>query len=784
MDKLNRIIAKMALDEKASALCLDMYNTKTEANKRLGIDGLEFEYSAHGLCKYDSDTGECFQATCFPEPAALGRSWNRDCVRQAAQAIAEEAREQHVSAVFAPTLNVKRSLRAGGGFRCFSEDPYVCAELGVSFVKGLNTRGIGACLKYCGASAGEKNFLLADNAVDERALREIYLFAFEQVVTKCLPWGVMMTNDKINGQYTCESRYLMNELLRDEWNFKGLIFSDICSAANASQSLSAGLDIFVSSVKKRDARRIINAIKSGMLDESIVDECVRRLFEIILKAKEACKVKYLCDYQANNIAAKFIADECSVLLKNDNYALPLNKNDRVVVIGSDLHMQAVSRESVRPICESSLYEEMLRVNANTHFAAGYSQDASETNNQLKYEAMKLCEKADKIVFVAGSEVSSEECARKELTLTKPQLTLLNDIRNMNKPIILVITGEPVLMTRGTTADAVLLCGYLGQGGGRSVCDILYGRVNPSGKLSETIPQQEKDMPDFLYHDNDGNNVLYPESIYVGYRYYKKAKKEAAYPFGFGLSYTAFEYSNMTVSAENQNYVVSVDVKNTGKIAGKETVQVYVRECSPKIFKAECELKGFDKIRLEPQETKTVKIKLDSESFMFFDVQTHAWNASPGKYDICVGSSSENFLFTKTVEIFCGSVTRPVHDAKVFPHYNHIERAIFTVPHMEYEDLLGYKIKKSETDTFTMQSTLGQIKSTKIGKDIYRLTIGAIGNSRFVTNPDDVPLEKLELLSRGSFSNAMAQAALKVLNNNKSAYKEFKAACNANKKDII
>ncbi len=781
MDKLDKIISEMTLDEKASALCLDMYIAKTAENGRLGIDGLEFEFAAHGLSKCDSDTGERSAATCFPEASALGRSWNKDCIRQTAQTIAEEAREQNICAVFAPQLNISRSLRDADGCNCFSEDPFLSAELGISFAEGLQTRGIGVCVSYFGAAAKGKNPMLADHAVDERALREIYLYAFEQVVVKCRPWGVMMTNNKLRGSFTYENKNLITELLRREWGFDGLVFSDACSVTDEPKSILAGLDIFVSSVKNWDARRIADAVRSGALDESAVDESVKRLFETILKAKQARKIRSICDYAANHFAAKMIADECAVLLKNENGALPLRKDEKIAVIGSDLIMQHTGRDSVRAAYESDFPAEMSRINAGTCFAAGYSDDM-QANAQLRYEALEACKTADKIVFTAHAQNSAGVDNARHAAFPEQQLALLSDIAQLNKPIILVITGDPVPMS-GIKTAAILLCGYLGQVGGRSVCDVLYGKVNPSGKLAETIPLHEKDMPVNLYRDKNGDTVYYPESIYVGYRYYTKAKKETAYPFGYGLSYTSFEYSNMKVGIENQNHIVSVDVKNTGNTAGKETVQVYVHDCDPKVFKADWELKGFEKVRLEPDETKTVTIKLNTESFMFFDTAVHAWNASPGRYEIGVGSSSAHILFKKTVDIFCGSVTQPVHDAKDFPHYDNIARETFTVPCMEYETLLGYKIKQADAGPFCMQTTLGQIKSTKIGKTIRSLMLDAIGNNPFKFEMDDVPLEKAVLLSRGAFSPEMAAAAVSILNGDENARKTFKAACAANKKNL-
>ncbi len=420
---------------------------------------------------------------------------------------------------------------------------------------------------------------------------------------------------------------------------------------------------------------------------------------------------------------------------------------------------------------------MKRINAGTAFAAGYSDD-TQACAQLRYEALEACKTADKIVFTAHAAAENIHAA----AFPEQQMSLLSDIAQMNKPVVFVITGDPAPMA-GIKSDAVLLCGYLGQGGGRSVCDVLYGRMNPSGKLAETIPQHEEDIPGYLYSDKSRDTVYYPESIYVGYRYYKKAKKKPAYPFGYGLSYTSFEYSNMKVGVENQNYIVSIDVKNTGDTAGKETVQVYVHDCYPKIFKADWELKGFDKVRLEPGETKTAVIKLNAESFMFFDTAAHAWNASPGRYEIGAGSSSAHIPLKKTIEIFCGSVTQPVHGATDFPHYDNIARETFTVPRMEYEALLGYKTKQAAAGPFGMQTTLGQIKSTKIGKNIRRLVLGAIGGNPYEFDWADMPLDKLPRLSRGAFSPEMAAAAADMLNGDKGAYKAFKAAAASNKRNI-
>ncbi|HND48346.1 MAG TPA: glycoside hydrolase family 3 C-terminal domain-containing protein, partial [Anaerolineales bacterium] len=556
----------------------------------------------------------------------------------------------NVDVLLGPGVNMKRSPLNGRNFEYFSEDPFLAGELAANFINGVQSKGVGTSLKHYAANNQEFQRFSISAEIDERTLREIYLPAFEKAVKQAQPWTVMCSYNKVNGTFASEHHQLLTKILKDEWGFEGLVVSDWGAVRNRVAALKAGLDWEMPGPQDLRVKAVVEAVRSGELNEATLDESVRRILRIVFKSKETPKGNGSFDVDAHHELARKIATEGVVLLKNDGL-LPLKDHQHIAVIGrsaESAHFQGGGSSHINPTKVAMPYKELQSraENAELTYAEGYPTDNSFQQGMID-DAVGLAEAADvAILYIAlPTFKESEGYDRKDLDLTVQQIALIKAVSKVQPNTVVVLNnGAPVAMSEWIDGVPAVLEGWMmGQAGGAALADILFGRVNPSGKLAETFPLKLTDTPSHINWPGGAGKVHYGEGIFIGYRYYDTKEIPVLFPFGHGLSYTTFEYSNAKVSSKNfkdvDGLTVTVDVKNTGKLAGKETVQVYVHDQKSDLMRPVKELKGFAKVDLQPGETKTVSIHLDFRAFAYYHPEHKQWITEDGDFDILIGSSS-------------------------------------------------------------------------------------------------------------------------------------------------
>ncbi|HKJ27102.1 MAG TPA: glycoside hydrolase family 3 C-terminal domain-containing protein, partial [Anaerolineales bacterium] len=633
MNNIHELIAQMTLEEKAS-LCSGQNYWNLKPIKRLNIPSILVTDGPHGLRKQIT-TGEqlglndSVPATCFPTASALAATWDRDLIFQVGQALAEECRQEKVAVILGPGANIKRSPLCGRNFEYFSEDPYLSGHIAKSHINGVQSLGIGTSLKHFAVNNQERWRMSINAIVDERALREIYLTGYEIAVKSAQPWTVMCSYNQINGDYACEHPHIL-KILKKEWNHEGIVVTDWGAMNDRIKALQAGLELEMPGVKNGSSAKIVEAVKSGELDETVLDQAVERILNIIFKSQQTLSNNYAYDKQAHHALARRVAAEGSVLLKNEQNALPLEKTARIALIGQFAKMprfQGAGSSLINPSQLDNLFDEMVKISgeASITYAAGYPSNPNNTDPKLIEEALLAAKNADVVVVHAGlpDNFEVEGLDRAHLRLPASHNQLIEAVAGAHPNVVIVLSnGSPVVMPWLGHVQAVLE-GYLGgQAGAGGLADVLFGIVNPSGKLAETFPLALEDTP--AYHNFPGGprTVEYRESLFVGYRFYETIGKDVLFPFGHGLSYTTFEYSDLKLNnstiTDQETLTVTFKIKNTGKTAGKEIAQIYISPQSPTVFRPKMELKGFDKVYLEPGEEKTLTIELNSRAFAYFN----------------------------------------------------------------------------------------------------------------------------------------------------------------------
>ena len=649
---IKSIISKMTLEEKA-ALCTGASNWSTTPVERLGIPEMIVSDGPHGVRRVAdvrSMGQKSLPATCFPTASCTASTWDVDLIKQMGIALAEECIALNVDVLLGPGVNMKRSPLNGRNFEYFSEDPFLAGELAANFINGIQSKGVGTSLKHYAANNQEFQRFSISAEIDERTLREIYLPAFEKAVKQAQPWTVMCSYNKVNGTFASEHHQLLTEILKEEWGFEGLVVSDWGAVRNRVSALKAGLDWEMPGPQDLRVKAVVEAVRSGDLSESTLDESVRRILRIVFKAKETAKGNGTFDVDAHHELASKIATEGVVLLKNDGL-LPLKDHQHIAVIGRSAetaHFQGGGSSHINPTRVAMPYKELQAraENAELTYAEGYPTDNSFQQGMID-DAVKLAQSADvALLYIAlPTFKESEGYDRHDLDLTLQQITLIKAVSKAQpKTVVVLNNGAPVAMSEWIDDVSAVLEGWMmGQAGGAALADILFGRVNPSGKLAETFPLKLTDTPSHINWPGGAGKVHYGEGIFIGYRYYDAKEIPVLFPFGHGLSYTTFEYSNAKVSSNNfkdvDGLTISVDVKNTGKLAGKETVQVYVHDQKSDLIRPVKELKGFAKVELQPGETKTVSIHLDFRAFAYYHPEHKQWITEDGGFDILIGASS-------------------------------------------------------------------------------------------------------------------------------------------------
>lgn len=654
-DKIEKLIKEMTLEEKAS-LCSGGGFWNTKAIERLGIPQIIMTDGPNGVRysenAFDSPNGfKSKPATCFPTASALASSWDVDLVYEVGRAIGEECRSMGIHILLAPGVNMKRTPLCGRNFEYYSEDPFLAGEMGAAFVDGVQSMGVGTSLKHFACNNEEYQRMSISSEVDERTLREIYLTAFEKVVKKSKPWTVMCSYNKINGTYASENKKLLTDILKNEWGFEGIVISDWGATNDRVKGLEAGLDLEMPGPSPMNDQKIVEAVKSGKLDEEKLNETVRRYLNVLFKALENdTRLEY--DKERHHELARRAAEESMVLLKNEGRLLPLNDRIKsIAVIGSAAKepiYQGGGSAQVTPTKIDIPFDEIQKLSQGIDviYAEGYK--GFDIDENLIVDAVEKAEKSDVAVIFAGlvRGMESEGYDRRDMCLPQNQVELIKRVAAVQKNTILVLAaGSPVELDFIDNIPAILLSHLAGQASGSAVARILFGKVSPCGKLAETYPVRLEDNSSYLNYPGEDGKVIYGERIYIGYRYYDKKHIKPRFPFGYGLSYTSFEYSNLRFSkdmmVDDDKLTVSFDIKNTGDIAAKEIGELYIKPLSSKVSRPEKELKGFKKVFLNPGESKTVSIEIEKRDLSYFDTSYGEFVAESGEYEILIGSSSQD-----------------------------------------------------------------------------------------------------------------------------------------------
>ena len=661
-EKIRELIARMTLEEKAS-MCSGADFWHTEAIERLGIPASMVSDGPHGLRKQDQEgdhlgVNDSIKAVCFPAGCGTAASFNRELLTSMGATLGNECQAEGISVILGPAVNIKRSPLCGRNFEYYSEDPYVATEMAGALIKGIQSKNVGTSIKHFLANNQETRRQSSESRVDERTLHEIYLAAFEGAIKNQKPWTVMCSYNRINGFYAAQNHKYLTETLRDRWGFDGYVVSDWGAVNNRVEDLKAGLDLEMPTSLGANDKLIVEAVQNGTLEESVVDTAVERILNIIFRYEENRDKNAAWDKDEDHEMARKVAEETIVLLKNDGL-LPLNENDDIAFIGKYAEAPRYQGGGSSHINSHKVTSAMDVVSgkSNIVYARGYNDDEDKTDETLLAEAVEAAKKAKVAVIFAGlpDAFESEGFDRTHMSMPNCQNELIEKVAAVQPNTVVVLhNGSPVEMPWIDKVKGVVEAYLGGQAVGGAVCDILFGKVNPSAKLPETFPLKLEDNPSYLFYFGEGDTVEYREGIFVGYRYYDKKKMDVLFPFGYGLSYTTFEYSNLTVDKENlkdtDTLTVSVNITNTGKMAGKEVVQLYVADKESTVIRPVKELRDFAKVDLAPGETKTVTFTLDKRAFAYYNVQIHDWHVETGEFEILIGKSSRDIVLRKAVTV--------------------------------------------------------------------------------------------------------------------------------------
>ena len=679
---VKKLVNELTLEEKAS-LCSGADFWHTKAIDRLNIPAAMVSDGPHGIRKQESladhmGVAESIKAIGFPTASAMACSFDRDLLHKIGDALGEECVAEDLAVLLGPGINMKRSPICGRNFEYYSEDPVVAGELGAAFVNGVQEHGVGTSLKHFAANNQEWRRMSISAEIDERTLREIYLAAFETVVKKAQPWTIMCSYNRINGVYSCENDWLLNKVLRDEWGFEGLVMTDWGAMDERVPSLKAGLDLEMPDCHGETDKLIVKAVQSGELEESVLDTAVERILTMVDKYLTARKgidpasmvhplpssVERGYDVAAHHALARTTAEQSAVLLKNEDI-LPLQKDKKIAFIGEFAKVPRIQGGGSSHINNTSVESALDAAGDSVSYAQGFHIDEETTDETLLQEAIILAKESDVAVIFAGlpDSFESEGFDRTHLNMPANQNELIARISEVQPNVVVVLhSGSPIAMPWLDKVAGVLQMYLAGQASGGAAVNLLFGDATPCGKLAETFPLHLEDNPSYLNFPGNREKVCYQEGVFIGYRYYDKKKMDVLFPFGYGLSYTDFTYSNMKVTVNGKNaadvdviketdeIVVSADITNTGNCDGAEIVQLYIKNPVVYEIRPEKELRDFAKVFLKAGETKTVTFTLNARAFSYYETRIHDWYAESGDYEILLASSSRDIRLQDTVSI--------------------------------------------------------------------------------------------------------------------------------------
>ena len=672
---VDRLLTELTLAEKA-ALTSGSSFWYTAPVERLGIPRIMVSDGPHGLRAQPGEgdhvgIGGSLPATCFPTASAVASAWNPQLLYRIGQALAQEARACNLSVILGPGINMKRSPLCGRNFEYFSEDPFLAGELAVGIVDGIQSRGVGTSVKHYAANNQETDRLRVDAQVDERALREIYLPAFERVVTGSQPWTMMCAYNKVNGLSASANSWLLTTVLREEFGFEGLIVSDWGAVYHRVPALLAGLDLEMPPALDRSPQQVVAAVESGEVPIEVLDARVRKVLELVTRGMPVLELDESFDADAHHALAREAAAESVVLLINDG-VLPLTPDASIAVIGEFARtprFQGAGSSQVNPIRIDVLLNELRAAYGEVPFAAGYGIGDTTDDDALLAEAEQVAGSADTVVMVVGlpGADESEGFDRTHMNLPANQLTVLQAVAAVNPNVVVVlVNGSTVLLGDITPYAQALVEAWLGgQAAGSGIADVLTGKVNPSGRLAETIPHRLEDNSSYFNFPGDSHIVRYGEGLFIGYRGYDRAHQDVAFPFGFGLSYTTFALSDLAVTTrgsvadDSLAATVTVTVTNTGDRDGAEVVQVYITDVASTVARPARELKGFAKVSLAAGASEQVSVQLDQRAFAFWSVVHGRWAVEAGDFVIAVGPHSRDLPLSETITVDAPTLAVPL-----------------------------------------------------------------------------------------------------------------------------
>lgn len=738
---------------------------ETKGKDEYGISSLWLSDGTNGLRKQDRDSGADMlgvnvsrPSTCFPSAVTLSNTWDKDCAEEVGRAIGEEARDQGVDIVLGPGINIKRNPLCGRNFEYYSEDPLLAGKLAAGFIRGLESTGVSSSLKHFAVNSQEKSRFNSNSVVDERTLREIYLRGFEIAVKEGHPSTVMSSYPLLNGIHCSDNAYLLDHILRKEWGFDGLVVTDWGGMNNRLEGYKAGCDLSMpggSNYMEKDAQK---AVERGELKEEYINKSLERLKKLSDKKKE----RKACDYSSHHELSQRVAEKGAVLLKNDDCILPLKKEDKIAIIGAmakKMRYQGAGSSHVNALN----VEEPLDSFPGIPYREGYSR-TGETDDERIKEAVSIAKGKDKVIVYLGlpEKYESEGFDREDMLLPEGEVKLLDEIAKVNKNIVVVLMcGSAVECPFLDKIKGLLYMGLAGEATGKASYNLLYGIVNPSGKLSESWPIKYSDNISSSYYGKS-KDAIYLEGIYVGYRYYDKAKVRVAFPFGYGLSYTSFKFSSLTIDGNR----VSLEVKNIGETQGEEVVELYISGPKGRVHRPEKELRAFQKVSLLQNESKTISFELTDRDFSYWD---NGWKIEKGEYTILVGDSSINLPLSVNTEK--DGIVPPVSSPSWY------DNPIGVPTQEEWEKMSGmnYAPMQLEKGHFTMDNTVVEMKDYSfIMKIMYKAIESTVakgfGGKKDYNNPEfrmlmassaGSPLRSMEI--SGGMKDGVMQGLLEMAN---------------------
>ena len=775
--KHEEMIKKMTLEEKAAFLS-GKGEWQTWDFERLGIPSMYCSDGPHGIRK-QAGAGDhlglnpSLPATCFPTAATMANSWDPALGEEIGRALGEEARVQDVHVVLGPGLNIKRSPLCGRNFEYFSEDPYLAGKMAAGYVRGIQSKGRYACPKHFAVNSQELRRMAMNAVVDERTLREIYLTGFEIAVKEGGAKALMTSYNQVNGTYSNENTHLLKDILREEWGYEGIVITDWGGSNDHVKGVAAGSDLEMPTPGMDSARQIVKAVQENRIPEEDVDACVDRLLDAVLTLTGGQEEKPSeFDKEAHHALAKKAAAQSAVLLKNQEDILPLKPGTHVALIGDfafEPRYQGAGSSMVNTIKLDKMSELIGGYDLTVvGMARGYKRDG-EVDTVLEKEAVDLAQSVDVVLYCFGlDELSeSEGVDRTHMRIPQNQITLLETMARVNENIVGILSAGAVVEMPWHTSLKALLHGYLyGQAGAGAMLDIITGKVNPSGRLNETYPVRYEDTPAFKYFPSEERNSEYREALYVGYRYYDTAKVRVLYPFGFGLSYTEFQYRDLTVNPEGAEFTLT----NTGNRDGAEVAQLYIGMKDGKVFRPANELKGFQKVFLKAGESRRVHIPFDDKTFRYWNVRTEQWETEGGTYTVMIGASCLDIRLRTETEIEGTTDTYPYYTNRMPSYYSGL---IGQVEDQEFQELLGYPIPSGKWNgDLTVNDAICQMYYAKspAARFVYKKLTQMKKKSEDAGKPDlnilfiyNMPFRAIAKMTGGMVSMEMVEGIVTMVN---------------------